>query len=245
MWKWNLSVALSWVKSLNEARVFERSDLLPEHRKVLRRFWEGSSVNPYRDFFENFRNAHLSSWSEFSWAEWGVSHSQRILDVGCYLGRFTLEVARLNPSWGVLGLDRNYKRVVTTYSLALNQKLKNVSVLLGQVQDLLPVVPDHFFQGVCLFFPDPWIKQRQRRHRLSHQEVFWQHLKRVIAPQGFFWFKTDQKSYFQEVSQLLSHWSLEEAPCPRELRESSYQTQFECLFQNQKTSTFQMLLRSF
>jgi tRNA (guanine-N7-)-methyltransferase len=220
-------------------------DFSQENQEFLRSFGDPRSNNLYRQVFQSGRLLGLKSLSDKSWLNFFERRRPAILDIGCYLGRLSLQIARLNPHVDVLSIDRTYKRVVTTYLRAQEERLENLSVVFGQVEDLVEQIPQRSLSGVCLFFPDPWSKRKQKHHRLIEKHLFFKSLSLGIAKGGFFWFKTDDQSYFDGFCQLAQTLNFEKSQeeCPAELTSGDYRSQFECLFENQKKTIYYDLLR--
>lgn len=58
--------------------------------------------------------------------------------------------------------------------------------------------------GTVVFFPDPWPKKRQRKHRLLGQEAFARSLAQVTVPGGFLWVRTDVEDYAAQATATLT-----------------------------------------
>src|SRR5690606_17302977 len=91
---------------------------------------------------------------------------------------------------------------------------------------------------MVIFFPDPWTKKRsQTKNQLVNSE-FIKKAYRSLRKGGFFWFKTDQESYFETVCQLLPQAGfLPEQPA-RGLPSETYTSRFEMHFQSLGQATF-------
>lgn len=174
-------------------------------------------------------------------AEWQESRAQTfprhdrplLVEVGCYMGKNVLEFAQHNPNWNVLGIDITYKRTVKAARKIRSLGLDNAKILISDARAALSHLPNHSLDGLCVFFPDPWPKKKQRKNRLL-QEPFLELLEAKLKPEsGFFWFKTDSEDYFDSVRALTSqrNWT-ESAPdvLPPQLEPLPYTTVFEALF---------------
>lgn len=120
------------------------------------------------------------------------------VEIGCHNGGTAMELASARPSWGILGLDITFKRVVKTASKAVQGGHRNVHSLLCNAAGLGQVFAPGEIDGLVLFFPDPWVRKKSQRKNRLLNEVFAQEAFRLLAPGGMFWFKTDQLDYFQE-----------------------------------------------
>ncbi len=122
-----------------------------------------------------------------------------ILEVGCHHGALLRRWAERYPEINFVGMDVTYKRVVRT-ALGRNNlsPLKNLTSILHNAQDISGCFSRGDLSGVCLFFPDPWPKKRQRKHRYVN-EVFMGQVQSALKPGGFFWFKSDDLSYYRQA----------------------------------------------
>lgn len=123
-----------------------------------------------------------------------------IVEIGCYLGKNLIEFATNVPKANFLGLEITYKRAVTTARRIHNKGLSNAKVTLCDALTFLREIPNDSLSGICVFFPDPWPKKKHAKNRLVRDEFFTL-LHTKLAPNGFFWFKTDSKSYYEEALQ--------------------------------------------
>jgi len=163
-----------------------------------------------------------------------------LVEIGCYFGKTLVELAFCNPSMHTLGVDITYKRVVKTALRIQKHQLSNASVALCDGLFLFKeILTDESLKGLCVFFPDPWLKLRQEKNRLLNEE-FIELASRKIQKGGFFWLKTDQESYFLNTQFLLlkKGFILSECIYPNTLNEASYTTEFQNLFTKKNTPFF-------
>ena len=126
-----------------------------------------------------------------------------ILEIGCYMGKNVAELALQNRHLNVLGIDITYKRVVKAARKLKKLNLDNGKIAICDGRTLLDkILPDKRVDGVCVFFPDPWPKDKHEKNRLLNKE-FVNNLYKKLASNGFFWFKTDHELYFKETDKLL------------------------------------------
>jgi tRNA (guanine-N7-)-methyltransferase len=191
--------------------------------------------NPYLHEALEYQDVLLTGteWQESKTNIFKAVEKPLLIEVGCYMGKNVLEFAQHNPSWNVLGIDITYKRTVKAARKIRTLGLDNAKILISDARQALSHLPDHSLDGLCVFFPDPWPKKKQRKNRLL-QEPFLQLLEQKLNPEsGFFWFKTDSEDYFDCVRELISKraWT-ESAPeaLPSRLEPLPYTTVFEALF---------------
>jgi tRNA (guanine-N7-)-methyltransferase len=167
-----------------------------------------------------------------------------VLEIGCYLGKSVLEFSQANPQLNILGLDITYKRVVKSAKKIKLLNLENARIGICEGKDFLKGLKSNSLLGVCLFFPDPWPKKKQAKNRLVQTEFF-EILHDKLCANGFFWFKTDSESYFNEAIENipLQKFGLDTTHTPLEFMESSYVTSFEELFISKNLPIYRKILR--
>lgn len=164
-----------------------------------------------------------------------------VIEIGCYLGKNLIEMANANPHINFLGLDITYKRVVKTARKIHRLGLKNAFVGICDGNTLLDFIDDKSLHGVCVFFPDPWVKLKQQKHRLL-SESFFEKIQTKLAPQGFFWFKTDHEGYFQDTTSLIKNYKLtqERNEPPETISGGPFVTMFEKMFKEKNLPTYEV-----
>ena len=64
------------------------------------------------------------------------------------------------------------------------------------------MIPDHYLDGVHIFFPDPWHKKRHHKRRLI-QPQFVQKLSSKIKSGGYIHLATDWQEYAEQMMAVL------------------------------------------
>lgn len=125
------------------------------------------------------------------------------VEIGCHHGATALELAEKSPDHGIIAIDITFKRVVKTAKKALVAGAPNLHAVLCNAVGMPQVFAEGEIDGILLFFPDPWVRKKsQRKNRLLGDE-FAKVALRLLAPGGFFWFKTDQLDYFEQGAAAL------------------------------------------
>ncbi|MEY2988500.1 MAG: hypothetical protein RJB13_2021, partial [Pseudomonadota bacterium] len=144
-----------------------------------------------------------SEWQELEASPFAMPEKPLLIEVGCYMGKNVLEFSQNNLDWNVLGIDITYKRTVKAARKIKSLGLSNAKILISDARQALTHIPDGSLKGLCVFFPDPWPKKKQKKNRLL-QEPFLKLLAEKLDPaDGFFWFKTDSEDYFNSVQELI------------------------------------------
>lgn len=176
--------------------------------------------------------------------EFSAAKEALILEVGCYKGTTLLEMATANPHCRFLGIDIKYKRVVLSRRKLNRHGIDSrVKVAIIDLIDCLEVLPPACLQGVCIFYPDPWAKERFVERRLF-SPIVCTLLMKSLKPDGFLWIKTDHSEYLQQIeNSLLDHPLMDCVPPPHPLKPLPYPTDFETLFHQQNKKTFTLCRR--
>lgn len=122
------------------------------------------------------------------------------LEIGTGNGTHFAFRAAAEPGRCLLGIELKYKPLIQ--SIRRCRRAGSLNARIARYNAYL--LPELFTPGelndVFIFFPDPWEKQRQQKHRLI-QDEFLLRLFEMQRPGSSFIFKTDSQDYF--------NWSLE------------------------------------
>lgn len=124
------------------------------------------------------------------------------VEIGTGFGHFMLDFCQKNPHVNFVGLDYRFKR-----SFALAKKLakvthRNFKYLRAKGERLSFLFGKEEIDTLYYFFPDPWPKKRQHKKRLF-QPPFLKAVEKCLAPDGYFYIKTDHDDYFQWMLDVL------------------------------------------
>jgi tRNA (guanine-N7-)-methyltransferase len=164
-------------------------------------------LNPYsarlRDFSsfafnEQEADSNRGCWKEFFQKRGVRAPRALILEIGCSNAEFLSELAAENADCAFVGLDWKFKVLFKGAQKVDRAKLLNVALLRARAQDLSKIFAESELDEVWIFFPDPWAKPSQLKHRLI-RESFLIELHKLLKPGGKIYFKTDHPGYFQWV----------------------------------------------
>ncbi len=137
------------------------------------------------------------------------------LEIGCGDGGFLFEYAQRHPGRNFLGVERLLGRVRKLSKKGLREGLTNLRLLRIEARYVLEyLLPEQAFEALHIYFPDPWPKDRHRRHRLIN-ETFPPLARRILRQKGVVYLRTDDPVYFgqmQETFQDLKDFSMENTP---------------------------------
>jgi tRNA (guanine-N7-)-methyltransferase len=191
-----------------------------------------------KDFLEQAKNTHPSSL--FS------QEAPLVVEIGCYLGRNLKDFCSYNKELNFIGLDITYKRVVKASQKLQKDHLENGKVLMMEGKTFISHLPSSCLSGLIIYFPDPWAKLSQKKHRLMSEEFF-KLVKEKLKTQGFVWVKTDHEEYFsfaKENALKAGFYLRESVSCPPNPLNplTPHKTPFETLFESQKLPSYSFLL---
>lgn len=123
------------------------------------------------------------------------------LEIGCGDGGFLFEYAQRHSNRNFLGVERLLGRLRKLSKKGLQEGLANLRLLRIEARYVLQyLLPEHAFESVHIYFPDPWPKDRHRRHRLIN-ETFPPLARRILAQNGVIYLRTDDTTYFGQMQE--------------------------------------------
>ena len=121
------------------------------------------------------------------------------LEIGCGDGGFLLEWASRHPEKNFLGVERLLGRLRKLSKKGSRAGLTNLRLLRIEARYLIQyLLPKNSFEAIHIYFPDPWPKDKHRRHRLIDAD-FPALAARILAPHGVLHLRTDDPSYFEQM----------------------------------------------
>lgn len=115
-----------------------------------------------------------------------------VLELGCGKGEYSVGLAKAFPEKNFLGIDIKGARFWFGAKEAHTEGILNVAFLRTQIELL-----DYFFaegevDEIWITFPDPQIKYRRTKHRLTNP-VFLELYQKILKPGGIIHLKTDSE----------------------------------------------------
>ncbi len=132
-----------------------------------------------------------------------VKNKDFVLEIGFGLGENLLFQATKYPKNHFIGIDPFINGVANVIQKAKELNLNNVSILDTPVQKVLDNFSDNFFSKVFVLFPDPWMKNKQKKRRLLNYLFLEKILKKMKVKSSFI-FATDDQDYFNFVTKEIS-----------------------------------------
>ena len=160
-------------------------------KNKLARFAENKTLpnvfQPTRD--EALNNFHLKGkWR----SEVFKNHNPIVLELGCGKGEYSVGLAKAFPEKNFIGIDIKGARFWFGAKEAIENNLNNAAFLRTQIE-----LVDCFFDRdevdeIWITFPDPQIKYRRTKHRMTHPD-FLERYKKILKKDGIMHLKTDSE----------------------------------------------------
>jgi len=115
-----------------------------------------------------------------------------VLELGCGKGEYSVGLAKSFPEKNFIGIDIKGARFWFGAKEAAEKNLGNVAFLRTQIE-----LVDCFFDKdevdeIWITFPDPQIKYRRTKHRMTHPE-FLDRYRKILKKDGIIHLKTDSE----------------------------------------------------
>ena len=150
-------------------------------------------------FYTNHKDDFLVDFDQIKL----VKNKDFVLEIGFGLGENLLFQATKYPKNHFIGVDPFINGVANVIQKAKELNLSNVSILDMPVQKVLDNFSDNFFSKVFVLFPDPWMKNKQKKRRLLNYLFLEKILKKMKVKSSFI-FATDDQDYFNFVTKEIS-----------------------------------------
>lgn len=153
------------------------------------------------------------------WREFFGNDHDLVLELACGRGEYTVGLAEAYPDRNFVGVDIKGDRIWKGSQAAQAKGLDNAAFLRTLIHHL-----DDFFEPgeaseIWLVHPDPRPKSSDERRRLTHPR-FLEIYRRLLAPGGWFRFKTDNPGLFDYTLETLQDWPVEDLVYTRDLYRS-------------------------
>ena len=160
-------------------------------KKKLRRFRENEA---FQNVIQPSRQEVLEgnfTWKG-KWSELFDNPNPIVLELGCGKGEYTVGLARQNPDKNYIGVDIKGARLWRGAKTATEEALKNVIFLRTQIELIEDLFGKNEVSEIWLTFPDPQIKYKRTKHRLTNLE-FLNKYRTVLKDKGEIHLKTDSE----------------------------------------------------
>lgn len=115
-----------------------------------------------------------------------------VLELGCGKGEYTVGLAERYPDKNFIGIDIKGARFWRGAKTAVESDMDNVAFLRTQIELIEYVFAQGEISEIWITFPDPQIKYKRTKHRLTNTE-FLQRYKNILSQDGVVNLKTDSE----------------------------------------------------
>ncbi len=171
-------------------------------KNKLKRFKENETfsnvIQPTRQEAENDGLELKGNWGK----KFFKNDRPIVLELGCGKGEYSVGLARRHPEKNFLGIDIKGARFWRGAKTALENNLENVGFLRTQIELIDLLFDENEVDEIWITFPDPQIKYKRTKHRLTNKE-FLDKYKKILKPNGVIHLKTDSEFMYGYTLGLL------------------------------------------
>lgn len=161
-------------------------------KNKLRRFRENEEfsnvIQPSREELTNEEYPLKGKWN----TEFFKNEQPIVLELGCGKGEYSVALAQANPDKNFIGIDIKGARFWRGAKTALEENLENVGFVRTQIELIDRLFAEGEVDEIWITFPDPQIKYKRTKHRLTNTE-FLQKYKKILKKDGVVNLKTDSE----------------------------------------------------
>lgn len=118
-----------------------------------------------------------------------------MLELGCGKGEYSLGLSNFYPEKNFLGIDIKGARFWRGAKTALEENNDRVGFLRTQIELVEYIFAENEVDEIWITFPDPQIKYKRTKHRLTHPD-FLEKYRKILKPGGIINLKTDSEFLF-------------------------------------------------
>lgn len=115
-----------------------------------------------------------------------------VVELGCGKGEYSVGLAKAFPEKNFIGIDIKGARFWFGAKEATESNMNNVAFLRTQIELLDCFFEENEVDEIWITFPDPQIKYRRTKHRMTHPD-FLERYRKVLKPEGIVHLKTDSE----------------------------------------------------
>ncbi|MFZ4106691.1 tRNA (guanosine(46)-N7)-methyltransferase TrmB [Flavobacterium sp.] len=115
-----------------------------------------------------------------------------IIELGCGKGEYSVGLASIFPDKNFVGIDIKGARFWRGAKTAVDEEMRNVAFIRTQIELINHIFADGEVDEIWITFPDPQIKYKRTKHRMTNSE-FLQLYKKILKPNGVVNLKTDSE----------------------------------------------------
>ena len=126
------------------------------------------------------------------WSTYFKNDNPIVTELGCGKGEYTIALAEKNPDKNFIGIDIKGARFWKGAKTAIENKMKNVAFVRTQIELIDLIFAENEVAEIWITFPDPQIKYKRTKHRLTNAE-FLKKYHHILTAEGIINLKTDSE----------------------------------------------------
>ena len=161
-------------------------------KNKLKRFKENETFN---NVFQPTRSQLVDEVYQYK-GQWNdqvfKNENPIVLELGCGKGEYTVALAKQYPNKNFIGIDIKGARFWRGAKTAVEEDIPNAAFIRTQIELIEYVFAENEVDEIWITFPDPQIKYKRTKHRMTNSE-FLKRYKKVLKPEGVMNLKTDSE----------------------------------------------------
>ena len=161
-------------------------------KNKLKRFRENDTFNnvfqPTREELVDQNYVLKGKWN----ATFFKNNNPLVLELGCGKGEYSVALAQKYPNKNFIGIDLKGARFWRGAKTAIEENIPNIAFIRTQIELINYVFAENEVDEIWITFPDPQIKYKRTKHRMTNSE-FLQKYKKILKKGGIINLKTDSK----------------------------------------------------
>ena len=141
----------------------------------------------------------------YPWYEERYEGMEKVLELGCGKGEYSLAFAAADPRKLCVGIDYKSHRMCVGAEKAIAEGLENVHFLRARIERIREFFVEHSIHEIWLIFPDPHPKNRANKCRLS-ASPFLDAYENLLMPGGTVYLKTDSNRLYNYTRKSVQRW---------------------------------------
>jgi tRNA (guanine-N7-)-methyltransferase len=161
-------------------------------KNKLKRFAENESFanvfQPTREEVVNDSFPLKGKWN----ADFFGNDNPLIIELGCGKGEYSIGLAEKYPDRNFIGIDIKGARFWRGAKTAVESGMNNVAFVRTQIELIDHIFAEHEVDEIWITFPDPQIKYKRTKHRMTNSS-FLKLYKKILKAEGVVNLKTDSE----------------------------------------------------
>ena len=153
--------------------------------------------------FSQFGTSQLPD--TYPWYDDCCTGMEKVLELGCGRGEHSLAFATANSRRLCVGIDSKSHRICVGAEQAIALGLENIHFLRVRIERILEFFKKHSIHEIWLTFPDPHLKNRAVKNRLS-APLFLDVYSQLLVPGGSVHLKTDNDLLYTYTRRSVEKW---------------------------------------